>query len=135
MSICAQIVSPDGREIAGLSNGHNWIYRADGAGRPRLIKGALPDDLLVEWSSDGRAIYVRGAEYQPLTLYRLDLATGRREEWKKLAPPDLTGFLGYGPSVRGLGVSLTPDGRFYAYTYLTDLNRLVLIDGSPNWWK
>ena len=130
----ATLVSPDGHEIAGTTiEGLQLIYRADGEGRPRAIEGALPDDLLVQWSADGKAIYVRGGEEGPLTTYRLDLATGRRDRWKDLAPPDPAGLLEYesGPK----GVRITPDGRFYVYTYYSDMERLTLTDLGPNWWK
>ena len=76
-----------------------------------------------------------GLHEEPLALYRLDLATGRRERWKQLAPPDMTGFLRYGSRIKGPGLSITPDGRYYAYTYFTDQSRLVLTDAGPNWWK
>jgi Tol biopolymer transport system component len=132
----ALLVSPDGLRVAAKTiEGNSVICRTDGGGRPRPIEGSLPDDLLVQWSSDGRTIYVKGGEDQPLTLYRLDLATGRRERWKELAPPDLTGFLRFGPRMRGVGVSVTPDGRFYAYTFFTDSSRLVLGEVGPGWWK
>ncbi len=148
----AALVSPDGRWVAGTRprrpqegfapgakvEGLHLIYPADGEGRPRPIEGALPDDTLLQWSADGKTIYLRGGEdqrggNQPLTLYRLDLATGRRERWKELVPPDLTGFRGYAPGAGA--VCVTPDGRFYAYTYLTDSSRLVLGEVGPNWWK
>jgi len=130
----ATLVSPDGREIAGSTlEGLQLIYRVDGQGRPRSIDGALPEDFLVQWSADGKSIVVRGSEEQPLTLYRIDLATGRRERWKELAPPDLTGFLEYhtGPA----GVRVTPDGRFYAYSFYTDSEKLTLTNLGKNWWK
>ena len=130
----ATLVSPDGREIAGTTlEGLQLIFRADGEGRPRSIEGALPEDFLVQWSADGKSIYVRGSEEQPLTLYRIDLTTGRRERFKELAPPDLTDFVEYhtGPA----GVRITPDGRYYAYTFFTDQGKLTLTDLGKDWWK
>ncbi len=130
----ATLVSPDGRRVAGTTpDGKLWIYPIDGGVRPQRIADILPGDTLVQWGADGKTIYLRGAEEQPLTLYRLDLATGRRERWKELAPPDPTGFQGYatGPGT----VRVTPDGRYYAYTYLTDSSRLVLGEGTADWWK
>ncbi len=50
-------------------------------------------------------------------------------------PPDRTGLLRYGPRIRGPGLSVTPDGRFYAYTYFTDQSRLVLAQVGPGWWR
>ncbi len=130
----AILVSPDGRRIAGNTpDGVHWIYPTDGEGRPQRIAGILPEDTPIQWSADGKTIYLRGAEERPLTLYTVDLATGRRERWKELAPPDPTGFQGYatGPGT----VRVTPDGRYYAYTYLTDSSRLILGEGTADWWK
>ena len=129
------LVSPDGSEIAGSTpEGLQLIYRADGAGRARSIDGALPEDFLVQWSADGKSILVRGGEEQPLTVYRIDLASGRRERWKALAPPDLTGFVEYIYSGKG-GLRVTPDLRSYVYTYRTDLEKLTLTDLGRDWWK
>ena len=46
--------------------------------------GAEPGDFLVAWNTDGKTILVRGIEARPLTLYSIDLASGRRERWKEL---------------------------------------------------
>ena len=130
----ATLVSPDGREIAGSTlEGLHLIYRADGEGRARAIPGAEPGDFLVAWSEDGKSILVRGAEERPLTLYRIDLASGRRERWKELAPPELAGFLEYSAGPRG--VRVTPDFRFYAYTFYSDLENLKMTEMGKSWWK
>jgi Tol biopolymer transport system component len=130
----ATLVSPDGREIAGSTlDGLHLIYRADGEGRARAIVGAEPGDFLVQWSADGKSVLVRGPEARPLTLYRIDLASGRRERWKELAPPDPAGFVEFetGP----MGVRVTPDFRFYAYNFYSDLENLRMTDVGKSWWK
>ena len=133
----AAFVSPDGLEIAGATpEGLHLIYRADGAGRARLIEGTESGDLLVQWSADGKSIIVRGAEEQPLTpltLYRVTLATGHRERWKTLAPADLAGFVQYagGPT----GIRVTPDGQAYVYSYYISEGTLFLIEGGKQWWR
>ena len=134
--VWATVVSPDGRLVAGGQGATDHIiYAADGSGPPRPVAGAHPRDSFVRWAADGGTIVLYGLDEQPLTLYRLDLATGRRERWKTLAPPDMTGFLRYGPRIRGPGLCVTPDGRYYAYTYFTDQSRLVLAEGGRTWWK
>jgi Tol biopolymer transport system component len=128
------LVSPNGQEIAGTTlEGLQLIYRVDGTGRAKPIDGAQPTDQLVQWSADGETMIVRGEEKMPMTLYRIDLATGRRERWKELAPQDLTGFVEFGSATGGLQV--TPDLRFYAYNYYSDLETLYQIDVGPSWWK
>jgi hypothetical protein len=130
----ATLISPDSREVAGSTlEGLHLIYRADGEGRARAIVGAEPGDFLVAWSEDGKTILVRGIETRPLTLYRIDLASGRRERWKELAPPDLAGFVEFGAGP--MGVHVTPDFRFYAYNFYTDLENLRIIDLGKSWWK
>jgi len=87
----------------------------------------------VQWSADGKSILVRGAETRPLTLYRIDLASGTRERWKELAPPDLAGFMEYSSGPKG--VRVTPDFRYYAYSYYSDLENLATREIGKSWWK
>jgi hypothetical protein len=128
------LVSPDAREIAGSTlEGLNLIFAVDGNGRARAIEGAEPGDFLVQWSADGKTIIARGAETRPLTLYRIDLASGRRERWKELSPPDGAGFVEFGAGP--MGVRMTPDLRFYAYTFWNDIENLRMTDLGKSWWK
>jgi len=133
----AMLVSPDGRLIAGKADWDSqyFLLSADGTEPRRSLPVARPDDVLIRWSSDGRILYGHGAQDDPLGIFRLDVATGRRERFKELTPLDRTGFLRYGPRVRGVGVAVTPDGRYYAYTYFTDQSRLVLTEGARDWWE
>ena len=135
MGLHAVLVSPNGREIAGVT-GDGVFTLAVGSGSPaRRIGGGTPRDIPVQWSPDGKFLYVAATDGRRLRLYRLDLSTSRRELWKDLAPADAAGFLRYGPRIRGVGITLTPDGQSYAYTYFTDQSRLVLTRGDPGWWK
>jgi hypothetical protein len=129
------LVSPDGRTVTLMTHEGVYFYSADGEENPRPVRGALGNDVPIQWSSDGTTIYTWAFGEEPLTLYRLDLATGRRQRFKQLAPPDMTGFLRYGSRLMGPGVTVTPDGRYYAYTYFTDQSRLVLAEAEPDWWK
>jgi dipeptidyl aminopeptidase/acylaminoacyl peptidase len=130
----AVLVSPDGTEIAGSTlEGLHLIYRADGTGRARAIPGVESADTLVQWSADGKSMLVRGPEAQPLTVYRIDLATGVRERWKDLAPLDLAGFVEYSSGPRG--VRVTPDFRYYAYSFYSDLENLTTVEIGKSWWR
>ena len=130
----ATLVSPDGKEIAGSTQeGLPLIFPVEGEGRARAIDGVEPGDSLVQWSGDGKFLFVRGPEEQPLVLYRVELATGKRERWRELAPGDTTGFVEFGAGPRG--VRVTPDGRYYAYTFWSSSGALVMTDGGKSWWK
>ena len=76
--------SPDGAELATWSrDGYSKIYRLAGGGAPRPIprfQGWGPRFL--EWSEDGKALYIGGGEAIPRRIERLDLETGRRDLWK-----------------------------------------------------
>ena len=129
------IVSPDGRRVAALSEKGPQLLEIDGEAPPQPVSGGRPADWPLRWSDDGAAIYVFDPDAPAMVIERLDLATGRRDPWKTLAPPDMSGFVGYGTRPVGSGFSITPDGRFYAYTYFNEQSRLTLSEVGPNWWK
>jgi hypothetical protein len=55
---------------------------------------------------------------------RIEVATGKRENWKELGPSDRSGLIGIGP------IFLTPDGKGYVYGYgKAATSDLYLIEG------
>jgi eukaryotic-like serine/threonine-protein kinase len=116
-------ISPDGRTIAAAGQGGKiTLYSLDG-GEPRSIPDAEPGDIPIAWSADGRQLLVRGRLEIPASIFRLDVATGRKTLWKNLLPSDPTGILTLGP------ISITPDGKYYAYSFIRDLDVLYLLKG------
>jgi hypothetical protein len=81
--------------------------------------------LPVVWSADGRTLLVRDLGALPATLYQIDLPTGHVKPWKKIRPSDLAGLRAI------VRLFVTPDERFYAYSFERDLAQLYLTDG----WK
>jgi eukaryotic-like serine/threonine-protein kinase len=115
------VVSPDGREIAlkefiALNDtaGGLRLFRVDG-GPSRAVEGLVLGDHLLAWSEDGRSLLVF-RDGIPTRIERFELATGRKELWKTLAPPDAAGAYYVGP------VLVTRNGRFWAYS----VNRTTL---------
>jgi hypothetical protein len=128
------VASPDGKQLAGTTlDGKAFRFPANGNGAdPQPIQGVEGGDFLVQWSADGKTLYVRGPEEYPLTLYRVDLQTGKRVLWQKLLPTEEAGFLEFGGGPRG--VCVTPDGHVLAYSYWSVLRDLYLADGlQPRW--
>lgn len=122
-TVQATLISPDGKLFAA-TGAAGYQLRAIEGGEPRPVRGALPGDELVQWSSDGRFLYVRGAGDSAVEFFRVNLSTGRREPWKKIAAADPVGLIGIQPA----SVHMTPDGRSYAYSYWRVLTELYLVD-------
>jgi hypothetical protein len=117
-------ITADGREIAVLPAGGPLALIPLEGGEPRPIAGAEPGDLPVRFSADGRSLFLHRGNDIPLTIERLDLASGRKELWKSLQPSDLAGVRAVGP------VRLTADGKGYAYNASRFLSSLYVLMGA-----
>ncbi|HVR70972.1 MAG TPA: winged helix-turn-helix domain-containing protein [Vicinamibacteria bacterium] len=115
-------VTPDGRYLAAACGKQACLYPIDGGEEPRPIPGTEGMSLL-SWG-DGGVLYLREHKGHPPTrILRLDTATGRRETWRELAPPDPSGVVSVG------NVALTRDGGAYAYNYARQLSDLYVVAG------
>ena len=120
----AKSVSPDQKYVT-VEDGHklNLFPLAGGALRP--IADMEPGESVIRWSGDGKFLFLRKAtESSPssLTILRLNVATGRKEVWKELKTLDPVG-------VQIGSVVMTPDGKWYAYSYQRDISTLYLGEG------
>ncbi len=129
------VVSPDGKRLAGTKrDGRALLFSADGGGKDAApIPGVEPGEFIVQWGADNNSLYVRGTEENPLTLYRLDLRTGKRSLWKQLRPAEETGFMEFESGPRG--VRIASDGRSLAYSYWTFQSNLHVVDGLQRRWE
>jgi dipeptidyl aminopeptidase/acylaminoacyl peptidase len=119
------VVSPDGLLIAAAREGAALsLYSVDGE-EARPLAGATEDDQPLRWSADGKWLFVRAGSGMPAQIDRLEIASGRRENWKQLMPADRTGLFGIS------GVVITPDGTSYAYTFSSSISTLYLVTFKP----
>jgi Tol biopolymer transport system component/predicted Ser/Thr protein kinase len=116
-------VSPDGKFATGVvADRVPRLYdTADSTSRP--VPGALPGDLPIRFSTDGGLLYVMQLRQRSVAIDRLNLGSGQRAPWRELGSGDPAGVT---PS---RCVQVTPDGRYYAYTYRRHLNELFVVDG------
>jgi Tol biopolymer transport system component len=116
--------SHDGRFPVGLQEGGPWfLYPIDG-GEPRPLPFVTPEESPVVFGDDGKSLFVRTPPREfPIRVVKVDLETGRRNPWLELSPADPVGVAG-SPLV-----TLTPNGRFYAYFYFRNLTNLYLVEG------
>ena len=127
--IIALLVSPDGKRLVAWApdkgpEGKYYLSPIDGTKSnpiPRLEMGEVP----IQWSADGRALYVRGSGDFTTNIYRIDLSSGRRDHRTDIVP-DPVGFTFL--ETPG-GIRITPDGKSYVYTYWTALRDLFLAEG------
>ncbi len=116
-------VSPDGRFAAARGpDSKIAIYPVDG-GPPRALAGAEAGDNPILWSADGRSLYVYRSREAPARVFQIDIATGRRDLWKTIAPADRSGLVAID------NIVITPDARSYAYSYQRVLTSLEVVEG------
>jgi eukaryotic-like serine/threonine-protein kinase len=121
------LLSPDGRSVVAFDRYGEYYLCPLGGGDPRPLEGYADGDVVLQWSADGGSLFVREAGNLHLRLHKLELASGRRQFWKELPPPDPSALTDVGSDPGQ--VRLTRDGRFYAYTYWTFAGELYLADG------
>jgi len=123
-------LSPDGRYAVGFDNEGWKLFPTEPGSLSTKVAGILPGEQPIQWSADGRFLYVRGAdELRPgdafisARVYRLDPWTGHRELWKEIAP--------VAPSTGG-GIDrirFSSDGKTCFYTHHRFSAELFALDG------
>src|SRR5581483_8643722 len=103
-------------------DGHWWVYPVDGS-PAHPVNGITPHDIPVGWRSDNRSLYVQmhHDENRMFMVTILDTVTGQRTEWKTIRPAR--------PVNQVESIAITPDGRAYAYNFLSKTSELYVADG------
>ncbi|MEO5616845.1 MAG: hypothetical protein ABIS67_03660, partial [Candidatus Eisenbacteria bacterium] len=116
-------VLPDGTSVVAVgADEEHWLYPI-GGGDPRPATGLERADRVVHWLANPEAVLVYRTNELPARIYRIELATGKREVWRELTPPDPTGIYRIGR------VRTSSDGKVYGYTYYMNLVDLHVISG------
>jgi len=112
------VLSPDGGTVAVREQrGGISLYRADG-GQQVLVKGVHESERPIRFARDGKWLLVVEPTGRELVLTLVELASGRRELWKRFASDASTNEL----------VAVTPDLRYYTYVYPRNSSHLYLVD-------
>ncbi|HKH72083.1 MAG TPA: protein kinase [Vicinamibacterales bacterium] len=117
--------SPDGSVMVVQSSDGTGHLLSLKEGTVRRFEGLTGNDAVFAWTPDGRGLLV-GAAVE-MRVDRLDLTTGQRTpalQFELAGQPGIKGGGGVG------GISITPDGRGYAYYYISMPSRLFEINGA-----
>jgi serine/threonine protein kinase len=115
-------ISPDGKEVAVIGPDQKPALLPVDGGEVRVIPGLDVGDAPVGWTSDGHSLFVYRLGEVPAKVDKLDLATGRRQSWKQLVPPDVSGVTDIS------AILITADGNNYVYEYGRILSDLYLVN-------
>lgn len=74
------------------------------------------------FTADGKNLLVR-TRTVPTQIFRVDIATGKHELWKEIAPADPAGVQSI------VSLNLSADGKSYAYSVHRILSDLYVVDG------
>ena len=116
-------VSPDGRNLAGMTKDETIaLYPIDG-GTASPVTGVQKGEIPIQWSNDGAALYVYRPTALPAQVFRITLSSGARELWKQFTPTDPAGVYKIAP------ICMTRDSGAYAYDALRTMSDLYVVEG------
>ena len=114
-------VSPDGKLVFGVNAGSKAsLYPVEG-GEEIPIAGLEAGEFPVQWSSDGRSLYVHKRGGVPNKVWLVDPSSGARRPWRDIFPPE--------SAVAVHRLLISRDGSTYAYGVQRTLSELYLIEG------
>jgi hypothetical protein len=121
------LLTPDGSQFLAIDSVGSWqIYPMTG-GPPRPAPGVLREDLPICWSADSKSVYVGrsgGRIGKVLTpVFQVSQLDGRREALEPLVIHDPAGVASI------TSISLTPDGKYCAYSYQGSMSTLFAAHG------
>jgi tRNA A-37 threonylcarbamoyl transferase component Bud32/Tol biopolymer transport system component len=117
----AIIASPDGKYLAGANAKNDVVVFLLSGGPARPVPGMDASYVPAQWSADSRALYVYRPGEVPLQIFRVDIATGKKDLLRELVPADRAGVVSIAPVVTTL------DASEFAYSYYQTLSVLYVV--------
>jgi len=118
--VTGTLLSSDGKHFIAADAAGNRLMFPVTEGLPHPILGLSLEDRIIRFSGDDHSLFVLDNDNASGKIYRMDLATGRRELWKALNPADPAGIREFKT------VLLTPDGKYYVYGLTRSITSLYL---------
>jgi eukaryotic-like serine/threonine-protein kinase len=115
-------ISPDGRFVAVQGKDDQMCVYPLSEESPRCFDSA-PAETPLQWSADGRFLFVCPINDLPGRIDRLDVVSGKRELWKSFGPSDLAGVQRFDR------VAMAAGGASYVYSTERVFCTLFVIGG------
>ena len=120
------VLSPDGLLAAAVDLEDQLVVVRLSDGVPVRVPGIPPGSLPRGWAAPHQLWLTEGADLPDATrLFRVDIATGKVLEERRLGPPDPSGATALA------FLELTSDGREVVYTFNRSLGHLYIMRGLP----
>jgi eukaryotic-like serine/threonine-protein kinase len=121
--VSAVLPSPDGAWLAGTSADHKLKLFPVGGGAGRVVATFDADEQSMQWSADGKYIYMYRSGEIPLNVLKVAVATGKQTPVRQLIPADRAGVVSIAPAIGNA------QGTEFAYSYYQMLSVLYVISG------
>jgi eukaryotic-like serine/threonine-protein kinase len=119
-------VSPDSKWMTAIDAEQKIVLYPMNGGESRPVPGVEPGEVPIRFNGDGSALYVARSGPYPVSVYEVDVKSGRRQLLRQLDPAERTGML---PQRADRGfIDATPDGSAIAYTYVRIRGGLYLVE-------
>jgi eukaryotic-like serine/threonine-protein kinase len=115
-------ISPDSRQVGFIGPDQKPVMMPVDGGETQPIQGMETGDAPIGWTADGKSLFVYHLGEVPGQVYKLDVASGKKQFWKSLVPPDVSGVTDIS------AILITPDGNNYVYEYGRTLSDLYLVN-------
>jgi Tol biopolymer transport system component len=109
--------------LVGIQGNRTVLYPVSG-GQPQPLEGVSDEDRIAGWSDDGQFVFVYSRNDYPTKVRQVDRKTGKQKLMTEITASDRAG-MNFGINV----VSMTGDGKTYAYSFLQELDELHLAEG------
>ncbi len=116
-------ISPDGQSFISMVDLRGpFVIRSVSDGSSRPIPGIQAGEAPFGWA-DSKHVFVKATTATGQNIYKVDIESGRRELWQTITPKDATGL-----RPMNAPIAITPDGRWMAFGWRTQLGQLYSSD-------
>jgi len=116
-------IAPDGSTVAAIDSKYRLVLYTVRGGEEHPLPGLTGDNVPVQWTKEGRELYVRSRNRIPVVVEKYDLEQHTKKPFTMIEPADSRGLLELS------SLFLTPDGHSYAYSSFHIVSELYLVEG------